>query len=610
MDDETAEIELLEQNLNKTRQISKRMISILDSFDTRLAKLEKSVLPLYTSTQILNRRASNIDKTLLKIDEVASNQEGIVVEQALILRGPQTGQLEIYREALERLNATIAFKSSDIDSEETARLIETGAKKLTQLYTKLVAENSSGSTPAPGADYAMPAFPVPVLTTLRQLVSILRTMPLPSTHPSHPAAPEILTTLKDAQKGYADMRGVWTRKCLEAQGKRVVDRADTIDGVVAGQEFGRWVELVLSVAEDEYQLLTQLTPLSPPTLLAPTYATLLAPLLTLFSSSLGALAMLIKKALHKYNFLALAAYDALLSLQPQWNAVLARRGSEAQGNELKDGLGTLRAVCLRSFPEFLADLKMGAMGRGGETTGLAEFAINTVKYMERLPQVQGAAGSALMTLGDGNWKMGEGVQVGKTSKSEDSDETVILEHFVYDVVTTTVNSLTTLSRTSRRPALGSIFLLNNISYLRHHLLLSPSPSSAVLPTLLSKPTQDILHSSFRTAKAGYFESNFSPLMQVLTDDPKDKHRPAAAKERFTRFYDLLEEVVERHRLAKVMEDDEEGRETIGDEVVRLVVPALQKFTQKQRDKEFSKNPQKYIKMSPEAVETQLKSIFR
>lgn len=245
----------------------------------------------------------------------------------------------------------------------------------------------------------MPAFPVPVLTTLRQLVSILRTMPLPSTHPSHPAAPEILTTLKDAQKGYADMRGVWTRKCLEAQGKRVVDRADTIDGVVAGQEFGRWVELVLSVAEvhfhsfltrssthsvltqDEYQLLTQLTPLSPPTLLAPTYATLLAPLLTLFSSSLGALAMLIKKALHKYNFLALAAYDALLSLQPQWNAVLARRGSEAQGNELKDGLGTLRAVCLRSFPEFLADLKMGAMGRGGETTGLAEFAINVNPFL-------------------------------------------------------------------------------------------------------------------------------------------------------------------------------------------------------------------------------------
>ena len=50
--------------------------------------------------------------------------------------------------------------------------------------------------------------------------------------------------------------------------------------------------------------------------------------------------------------------------------------------------------------------------------------------MERLLQVQGAAGSALVTLGDGNWKMGEGVQVGKTAKSGDHDETVILEHFV------------------------------------------------------------------------------------------------------------------------------------------------------------------------------------
>jgi hypothetical protein len=32
---------------------------------------------------------------------------------------PQTGQLDVYRDALERLNATIAFKSSQIDSEET-----------------------------------------------------------------------------------------------------------------------------------------------------------------------------------------------------------------------------------------------------------------------------------------------------------------------------------------------------------------------------------------------------------------------------------------------------------------------------------------------------------
>ncbi|KAG1864543.1 hypothetical protein C8R48DRAFT_193031 [Suillus tomentosus] len=42
MDDDSAEIELLEQNLNKTHQISQRVTSILTNFDTRLVKLEKS----------------------------------------------------------------------------------------------------------------------------------------------------------------------------------------------------------------------------------------------------------------------------------------------------------------------------------------------------------------------------------------------------------------------------------------------------------------------------------------------------------------------------------------------------------------------------------------
>ena len=94
----------------------------------------------------------------------------------------------------------------------------------------------------------MPSFTPSDLNTLRHVVALLRTMPLPSTHPSHPASKEIERTLKDAQKGYADMRGVWTKKCLESQGKRVVDRADTIDGVQAGREFGKWIELLMGAA--------------------------------------------------------------------------------------------------------------------------------------------------------------------------------------------------------------------------------------------------------------------------------------------------------------------------------------------------------------------------
>ena len=36
---------------------------------------------------------------------------------------------------------------------------------------------------------------------------------------------------------------------------------------------------------------------------------------------------------------------------------------------------------------------------------------------------------------------------------------------------------------------------------------------------------------------------------------------AATKEKFTKIFDLLEEVAERHRIARVLEDDAEGKET-------------------------------------------------
>jgi exocyst complex component 7 len=140
-----------------------------------------------------------------------------------------------------------------------------------------------------------------------------------------------------------------------------------------------------------------------------------------------------------------------------------------------------------------------------------------------------------------------------------------------------------LSKAAKRQAFGSIFVLNNMDYMYKYLVSDPE-NPAVL-NLMSKPTKNAIQSGFRTAKATYFDANFSPLMQALTDDPKDKGGKAGAKEKFTRFYDLLDEVVERHRIARVLEDDQEGREAIGEDIIKLVVPSLQRFTQKYRDKD-------------------------
>ncbi|KAJ7302657.1 hypothetical protein DFH08DRAFT_945555 [Mycena albidolilacea] len=368
----------------------------------------------------------DIEKALLKIDE--------------------PGQLPIHQDALVRLNASIAFKSSDHDSLDTARLVETGAKRLTQLFTKLVAEASTGSTPSPNEEISAAPFLPAIMGTLPSLVVFTHTAPFPAS-PSHPAAPAILSIFKAAQKGYADMRGIWSRKCLETQGKRSIDRADTVDSIVAGKDFGRWLESLLSVADEEDKCIKDLGPLSTSNVVASPYNALLNPILFLFSTTLTSLIALIKRLLQKYSTPPLRSPRTRRCLHcSRAGTPFAPDSRNFNANERKTGW----ARCGRSSPEFPADIEMVLLAKnvpGTETS---------VGVVERC-QVHGAAAAALQ-LGDGNWKMGEGVTVGTDSKlcdGDDDDEQFILEHFIYDVVTTAIISLTSNSRTQRRPAHGS-----------------------------------------------------------------------------------------------------------------------------------------------------------
>ena len=135
----------------------------------------------------------------------------------------------------------------------------------------------------------------------------------------------------------------------------------------------------------------------------------------------------------------------------RFNHLLSRRGTDhVEDKKFKDRLLALRKLCLRSFPEFLANLRKGSDGRGtgyeyqvdefhcvGEYFhfSVARFFVDiflhirqssTSKrfFMFKLPL------SLPYALGDGNWKMGEDIQVGKGVKTEEADHSSIIEHFV------------------------------------------------------------------------------------------------------------------------------------------------------------------------------------
>jgi exocyst complex component 7 len=45
------------------------------------------------------------------------------------------------------------------------------------------------------------------------------------------------------------MRGAWGKKCLESMGgRRIIDRVESMDGLKAGREIGKWINGIVAVA--------------------------------------------------------------------------------------------------------------------------------------------------------------------------------------------------------------------------------------------------------------------------------------------------------------------------------------------------------------------------
>ena len=54
----------LRQQCDESHKLASDMVTILESFETRLGKLEQTILPVYQETGNLQRRQDNIDKMI------------------------------------------------------------------------------------------------------------------------------------------------------------------------------------------------------------------------------------------------------------------------------------------------------------------------------------------------------------------------------------------------------------------------------------------------------------------------------------------------------------------------------------------------------------------
>ncbi|KAM6403671.1 exocyst complex component 7 isoform 2-T2 [Rhynochetos jubatus] len=143
-------LSFVKESLEKSDQLTKNMVSILSSFESRLMKLENSIIPVHKQTENLQRLQENVEKTLSCLDHVISYYHVAKDTEKIIKEGP-TGRLEEYLNCMDKIQKAVEyFQDNNPDSPELNRvksLFERGKESLESEFRSLMTRHTKPVPP-------------------------------------------------------------------------------------------------------------------------------------------------------------------------------------------------------------------------------------------------------------------------------------------------------------------------------------------------------------------------------------------------------------------------------------------------------------------------------
>lgn len=468
-----------------------------------------------------------------------------------------------------------------------------------------------------------PVNPQESLSTFQSIAEIAAFIQSLPHYPEHPCSSSVQSAFQSARETFIASR----RDFVVDRGvKPVVKTIQTLTDSpgredAARREKAQWisklVQALMVTVETEGDMLDQLFPPASPPALASIFSTPTRILQELLTSQIN----VIKKSLESNAFYALDLYRVLHHLQPRWQDTINQffAADEDMGKIVVEGTAALRQACLRSFPELLVDVRTSTRAKDSSLSSVADITYSVsvghtythvlpltlasivsqvVSYLETLPAYEDTVISLLNHLGDRNWLMG--AQPSTKLSAQESDGDGILQHYITDLLSALVTSLDTSSRSSastapassssRKPIVSSIFMLNNLSYMRNNLILSSQSSAS---DILGTTAQDLLNAAYRDAKAHYLDS-WRDLVGLLADTSSssggrfgnvvqnvggggDKQTVKDSLANFFTRLDELDAVSRQHTLSR---KDPQLRERLQADVKNLVVAAFQSYAAK------------------------------
>ncbi|GFZ02529.1 exocyst subunit exo70 family protein A2 [Actinidia rufa] len=581
----------LRESLQKSQTITDNMVSILGSFDQRLSALETAMRPTQIRTHSMRRAHENIDKTL-KAAEVFLGQFDLSRQaEAKILRGPHE-DLESYLEAVDQLRSIVRFFSSNKGLKSSVGVINHASNLLSKAILKLEEEFRQLLT-----SYSKPVEPDRLFDCLPNSLRPSSGSPgkgdasckkPSSTNNKLEAAPNKWFHAGHQQQLftiYREIRAAVLEQSLRKLGVEKLSKDDVqkMQWEVLEAKIGNWIHFMRIAVKllfaGEKKISDQIFEGSD-SLKEQCFADVTANSVAVLLSFGEAIAK--SKRSPEKLFVLLDMYELMRELQPEMETIFEGKYCMEMRESAVVLTKRLAQMAQETFGDFEEAVEKDATKTAvldGTVHPLTSYVINYVKFLFDYQ-------STLKQL---------------FQEFDESDAEERLTSVTTRIMLALQSNLDGKSKQYKDPALTQLFLMNNI----HYIVRSVRRSEA----------KDFLGDDWVQIHRRIVSAARKSILQCLTVQAPGGDSGgngglsrAMVKERFKTFNIQFEELHQRQSQWTV--PDSELRESLRLAVAEVLLPAYRSFIRRFGPMiENGKNPQKYIRFSPEDLERMLAEFF-
>ncbi|XP_048410950.1 exocyst complex component 7 isoform X11 [Stegostoma tigrinum] len=638
-------LSFIRESLEKSDQLTKNMVSILSSFESRLMQLENSIIPVHKQTENLQRLQDNVEKTLSCLDHVISYYHVAKDTEKIIKEGP-AGRLEEYLNCMAKIQKAVEyFQDNNPDSPELNRvkfLFEKGKESLESEFRNLLTRHCKAVPPViildliagddeieTSEDPSLNLLPENILQDLTcismWLVEYGRNLDFMNVY-YQIRSNQLDRTIKGLKEHFrknSSSSGVLyspaiQNKRKDTPSKKAIKRPGKED--ILDSEIDSYIHCVsafVKLAQIEYQLLTGIIPEHHQ---KKTFDSLIQEALDGLMVEGESIVSTARRAIMRHDYSAVLTIFPILKhlkqMKQEFDQVLQGTAASTK-NKLPVLITSMETTGAKALEEFADSIKSDPdkeynMPKDGT---VHELTSNAILFLQQLLDFQETASAMLASqvLGDTyNIPLDPRETGSSTSTYNFEFSRRLLSNYICKILGNLQLNLHSKAKVYEDTALGAVFLLNNFNY----ILKSLEKSELIQLVAVTQKNADKTYKAHIDEQLHIYQRSWVKVTSPINENNmpaiqpgtklKDKERQAI-KDRFKAFNDGLEELCKIQKSWAI--PDKEQRDKIRRAQKENVTGVYSNFWQKYANVPFTKNTEKYIKYRVEQVEDMIEKLF-